>query len=283
MPIQKYNPNHRRTHPVDMTNRRIGGGAYSILSGLKQQQPLKTTKPSAKVEEIKNKLYQDGGCWEQLLDIYNLTSDEYFEIAKWMVIWDLQEWVFKYLRVDKLSANQYYEICKVMAVNGDFYNVDCHKLIQAKPEKVQNPLYQIMLTALVKSVFGYYSKEAFTAPRILCATRENTDCFKPNEKAALFFALWVFMKPRHDDINISCNDLMGIEKHTVEYVKDIIIREIYKAPDSSFATRLNFPSIILDENNGMPRIVTDACWEIIGEIHKAGQERMATKHGHRVH
>ena len=188
-------------------------------------QPLNATAPSAKVEKIKNELYKDCKGWEQLLDIYNITSDEYFEIAKWMVNWDSREWVFKYLRVDKVSANQYYEICKVMAVNGDFYNVDCHKLIQAKPEKVNNPLYKIMLTALVKSVFGYYSKEAFIAPRILCAIRENTDCFEPNEKAALFFALWVFMKPRDDDINISGDDLAGITDHTVKYVRDLALTE----------------------------------------------------------
>lgn len=265
--------------------RPVGGGAYSMLLQSNSRKAIveKTTAPSAKVEKIKNKLYKDCKGWEQLLDIYNLTSDEYFEIAKWMVNWYSLEWVCRYLRVDKLSANQYYEICKIMAVNGDFYNVDCRKLFQAKPEGVRNPLYQIMMTALVKSVFGYYSKEAFIAPMILCAIRENTDCFEPNEKAALFFALWVFMKPRYDDINISCDDLVGITEHTVKYVKNIIIREIYKAPNSDFVKRLNFPSVMCSEDNGMPKIVTDACGEIVKEIHKAGQERMAMKHNRRVH
>lgn len=275
--LKKYNPNYHRTHLVDMTNIRLGGGAYSILQQSKlNPQPLKTTPPSKDVERIKRKLGANMNIWQYLCDMYNFTSDEYFEIAKFMTksYSYLMDTVIRHLRVDKLSADQYYEICKIMAANGVFYNVEYQKLMQAKPEKVKNPLYQIMMTALVQSVFGYYSREAITAPQILQVIREHPDYFEPHEKYALFFALWVFMKPRHDDINISCNDLAGITDHTVKYVKDIIIKEIYKAPNSDFVKRLNFVSNLIDENNGMPKNVNDASRQIIIAIHDTGRTRL---------
>jgi len=277
---------HSKYYVGSINENLIRGGAYSILqqSNLNPQ-PLKTTPPSKKVEGLKRKLGSNMNIWQYLCDMYNLTSDEYFEIAKFMTksYSYLMDTVIRHLRVDKLSANQYYEICKIMAVNGVFYNVEYQKLMQAKPEKVKNPLYQIMMTALVQSVFGYYSREAITAPRILQLIREHPDYFEPHEKYALFFALWICMKPRYDELNISRDDLAGIQEHTVKYVKKIIINEIYKATNSNFAPRLNFPSHWFDENNGMPQIVTDVAREIFAEIHTAGRKRMEQKEKGRSH
>ena len=257
--------------------RPVGGGAYATL--LKANHGISLPK----VAKIMTDIQTFGGSWEQYsahCDDYGITPVEYYEIAKCAI--NLRPYSSMHLlRTEKLTANQYYDLCTIMAKHGLFQDINYDKLAQACPYGVNNPLYRIMFIALIKSIFRSDWYNGSTCPKVYNYMIKNGKRFSIKEKNALFFALW--LGQRNGSYNISGNDLAGISNHTVKYVQEIIIQEIYNSSDSNFVNRLNFPSVMLDENNGMPRIVTDACVEIIKEIHKAGQERMAMKHNHRGH
>ena len=277
--FDKYLQKPYKTH-VDLKTARIGGGAYSVSQSNSRLDFLRSApKPvSARIEKIKNRLKAgDDSYWTFLCDMYDLTSDEYFEITKYMLRLDYpMSWVLERLRTDKLSANQYYEVCVIMATHGMFDGVDIDKLAKANPDGVKNPLYRIMMTALVESVFSqeWYNDRAC---HMVCrGIRKNANYFQPNEIFALYFALWVLMKPNAEQ-GVSCDDLAGISDKTVDYVKDIIIRKIYRSQNSDFTCRINFCSTLLDEHNGMPKSVNKACQQIIWEIHQAADKRMSKK------
>lgn len=260
----------------------IRGGAYSLLSqqGKDKIFAPEPVKLSEQAEKLKQDIAKSAGFWAALrenYDNYNITPEEYFEIAKFAI--DLYPLTMGKVRDEKLSAKQYYDLCAIMAKRGVFNGINYGKLTNAYP----NALYKIMFIALIKSVF-LPTNDNEDAPdnedtpsTILSAMRKNSRRFQPKEKNALCFALWVCMQPREFVESISCEDLKGITVQTVEYVKDIIICEIYKAPNSNFVNRLNFVSIMLDENRGMPQSVNDACQQIVAAIHDAGAKRIDMK------
>jgi len=84
-------------------------------------------------------------------DDYNLTEQEYFEIAKYAVV----SWPDEALRAVtpknsyRLSAENYYNICKAMVLRGVFYQMDYQKLQKAKIEGINNPVHDIINTILL--------------------------------------------------------------------------------------------------------------------------------------
>ena len=81
------------------------------------------------------------------LDLYNLTESEYFKIAKFVATsWAREEG--HRVRADKLTPNHYYEVCKIMANQGVFWNFDYNKLQAAMIAGIRNPAHDIVLTVL---------------------------------------------------------------------------------------------------------------------------------------
>ncbi len=275
--------NARKGRPVYMDPDKpliFHGGAYAAFHNAKNSflnPGANTIKLSRQAETIKKDIETRPYYWVKLHDDdLGLTKDEYFEIAKFAI--DLYPLTMNCVCDGKLTANQYYDVCAIMSKHGVFELVNCNKLAKACPEDVPDPLYKIMLDALINSVFSPTDYSEDTPTRIRSAMRQNGQLFQPNKKAALCFALWICMKPKYDKNDISYNDLATITKETVEVVKKVIIKNIYASPNSKFVDRLNVVSHWFDENNGMPQIVNDACGQIFDEIHKAGRERLEKKH-----
>ena len=95
------------------------------------------------------------GKWQWMMlsmhwdDIYQhkLTKQDYYEIAKYAAqSWGKEEG--HRVRADVLSSQQYYEICKIMAQQGVFWGYDYNKLQNAKSVSVNNPVQDIVQTAL---------------------------------------------------------------------------------------------------------------------------------------
>ena len=125
---------------------------------------------SRKAEEIKNmphdKLVKE--IWENLKDtptskwqwmmlnmhwddIYGglLSETEYFEIAKFAV----QHWAAEEggrVHAKALTPEHYYEVCKIMATQGVFKNLDYDVLQSANIKGIKNPVNDVVRTALNK-------------------------------------------------------------------------------------------------------------------------------------
>lgn len=133
---------------IDTRNIKIGGGAYAAMKETEKQEEqkkaiLQQKTPQEKkqeqaerrkyIEDIKAAIKRTHYWWMDLYvsydEYHNLSEQEYLEIAKFAI--DLYPDQMHRVRTDKLSANNYYEICTVMAQHGVFYDVNIEKLQQA--------------------------------------------------------------------------------------------------------------------------------------------------------
>ena len=76
----------------------------------------------------------------------NFTESEYVEIAKFAI--DLYPTQMYRVHYDRLSPNNYYEICKVAAKHGVIQSMRYDYLSKAKIKNVKNPVFDIMKIAL---------------------------------------------------------------------------------------------------------------------------------------
>lgn len=166
MPKKDYK--YGKSLKINLNSVRIGGGAYAVLRNAEQKQSDKQKQTEAQqeiskiesitpenaerrkhIESIKDSIRRTHYWWMDLFlsyDDYNLTEDEYFEIAKFAI--DLYPLQMNRVRVDKLSANNYYEICKVAAKHGVIQDIQYDYLSKAKIKNVKNPVFDIMKIAL---------------------------------------------------------------------------------------------------------------------------------------
>lgn len=97
-------------------------------------------------------IYSGAGKWQWVMidchfDLYNLTESEYFEIAKFAASsWAREEG--HRVRAAKLTPNHYYEVCKIMANQGVFWNFDYNKLQSAVVDGIRNPAHDVVLSVL---------------------------------------------------------------------------------------------------------------------------------------
>ena len=111
------------------------------------------TRPDSKrqkyIESIKDSIKRSHYYWMCICldyDSYGLTESEYVDIAKFAI--DLYPTQLNRVLDKIISANDYYEICKVMAKRGYFLFVKYEKLKQAKINGMQDPVFDIVQIAI---------------------------------------------------------------------------------------------------------------------------------------
>ena len=145
--------NHKpHTILIDINRVHIGGQYAAMQRAMQQtRQPTENKKdPRIEyVECIKRNIQKSHYFWMQIYleyDSYGLTESEYVDIAKFAI--DLYPTQLNRVLCKRISANNYYEICKVMAKHGYFNFVKYEKLKQAKIDGAQNPVLNIIKIAI---------------------------------------------------------------------------------------------------------------------------------------
>jgi len=117
------------------------------------QQPIENKIDSRKeyIACIKRNIQRSHYFWMEIYAYYDayygsLTESEYVDIAKFAI--NLYPTQLSRVLDEKISANNYYEICKVMAKRGYFHSIKYEKLKQAKISGVQNPVFDIVKIAI---------------------------------------------------------------------------------------------------------------------------------------
>ena len=154
---------------------RIGGGAYAALRNAEQKKQFEqkqtetsqekrtenvmpeNTERKKHIDSIKDAIGRSHYWWMDLFyayDEYHISEEEYFEIAKYAI--DLYPHQMSRVRDDKLSANNYYDVCCVMAQHGVFEDVKCEKLQMAEIRGVKDPVLDICFK-VIKTLSAFKS------------------------------------------------------------------------------------------------------------------------------
>ena len=164
----KHEPRIIRVNPNTV---KIGGGAYAALRNAEQkkqaeQRQTETQQKTPQEERIENVTSENAErkkhidaikdaigrshyWWMDLCyayDEYHINEEEYLEIAKHAI--DLYPHQMSRVRDDKLSANNYYDVCCVMAQHGVFEDVKCEKLQMAEIKGIKDPVLDICFKVL---------------------------------------------------------------------------------------------------------------------------------------
>ena len=118
---------------VDLNRVKIGGN-YAAMQDVRQKMSAKqrqifSPERTAIIQSLKDQIKDSHYYWLLLCENYEshgLSGDEYFEIAKYAI--DLYPGQMNRLRDDKLTNEQYFEICKVSFVYGKLSFIKFDKL-----------------------------------------------------------------------------------------------------------------------------------------------------------
>lgn len=172
----KHEPRIIRVNPNTV---KIGGGAYAALRNAEQKKQAeqrqtetqqktpqekrienvtsKNAERKKHIEAIKDAIGRSHYWWMDLCyayDEYHINEEEYLEIAKHAI--DLYPHQMSRVRDDKLSANNYYKVCCVMAQHGVFEDVKCEKLQMAEIRGVKDPVLDICFK-VIKTLSAFKS------------------------------------------------------------------------------------------------------------------------------
>ena len=137
---------------IDVDRVHIGGQYAAMQRAMQQTRHITDNKKDSRIEYIeciKQNIQQSQYYWMKIYseyDSYGLTESEYVDIAKFAI--NLYPTQLSRVLDEKISANNYYEICKVMAKRGYFHSIKYEKLKQAKINGVQNPVFDIIKIAI---------------------------------------------------------------------------------------------------------------------------------------
>lgn len=188
---------------IDLSRVRIGGN-YAALQRANNQDKSKSNpelepahiapERETYVEKIKNWMREPNWCagysWLMLrehYDAYGLTPDEYYEVAKVAINTDPHQ--MNRLRKDKVSDVRYFELCKIMASQCAFSDVDCEKLNKG----TQNGTYKIanlVLDSLCKETADWYVCDAVRGIRKMAMEQKY---ISERDAAQLLFYMWLIV------------------------------------------------------------------------------------------
>lgn len=198
--------NTPRSIDIDLDRVRIGGNYAAMLraqgnSGVTSAKINPELEPAhiaserlAYVEKIKNWMREPNWCagysWLMLrehYDAYGLSPDEYYEVAKVAINTDPHQ--MNRLRKDKVSDVRYFELCKIMASQCAFSDVDCEKLNKG----TQNGTYKIanlVLDSLCKETADWYVCDAVRGIRKMAKEQKY---ISERDAAQLLFYMWLIV------------------------------------------------------------------------------------------